>query len=683
MIPYTDPSLWYGSTTHKSLVVTDGTLTVSGTSYTITGDTVTITTPDFESEAFEFHQSINSDMQLRFGSCESAYIAFVIRKSGISSLIGKVLKVYIIPNHDASKILQLGVFKVQTDKLSYDGTRRSVSAYDAMYDVLNSDVADWYNTELPDDSTTTTVGALAQSFLTHFGLTLDGTISGDLPNSEKVIRRTIDSEQISGADIIRAICEINGVFGRINNTGAFQFKKLVSNIRPSSYAWEVPVSDYMDIQFDDYDSKDIDGLRIITDEASITVGFNNPPTNIYTISGNCLIADYDRTLLPDLAQRLKGKFYNHYYTACTVNALGNPVLEPGDAIKIITKNGATYTYILERHMRGIQALRDTYTAHGEEYSTESLNTISNRYNRVNSSVSQAISQSVVSGDSNFVEVIRNIGFRLLDEPSNTSLVFKSDNTIELKWTDPSDISSSEPVPATWAGTVVVRKEGSAPLHRWDGTLLVNSTTRNQYQSNPLVDSNLSGDKTYFYGIFPYDTKGDYRYTKVLTSGNVVNDDFTWLYDGSKPAGEQFPYGMVYDIGTISSTYIALPTIESSYIDMPKNGYIIFEKKLKKCSTVKMLVMRTGTVEPGAVNDIHLVLGDSIAYYVSNPPNHGNQTGYDVFDESVKRDMEFYYDDVTPINTQVTLTHTMLYNDTDMYVFLPVSYACRIYKIWGE
>ena len=118
----------------------------------------------------------------------------------------------------------------------------------------------------------------------------------------------------------------------------------------------------------------------------------------------------------------------------------------------------------------------------------------------------------------FVEIIRNIGFRLLDEPSAVSVEFDEiNNRVEIKWTDPADIATNEPAPAEWAGTVVVRKAGSAPLHKWDGTLIVDSTTRDEYSVNPLIDNNVEPNANYYYGIFPYDTKGDYRYTKVVTA----------------------------------------------------------------------------------------------------------------------------------------------------------------------
>lgn len=116
----------------------------------------------------------------------------------------------------------------------------------------------------------------------------------------------------------------------------------------------------------------------------------------------------------------------------------------------------------------------------------------------------------------FVETIRNIGFRLLDEPSNVNAYFDEiAEEVQIKWTDPLDIITNEPAPAAWAGTVVVRKEGSAPLHRWDGVEIIDSTTRDEYSATALVDNTIDTQKSYYYGIFPYDTKGDYRFTKVI------------------------------------------------------------------------------------------------------------------------------------------------------------------------
>lgn len=94
-------------------------------------------------------------------------------------------------------------------------------------------------------------------------------------------------------------------------------------------------------------------------------------------------------------------------------------------------------------------------------------------------------------------------------------------SVFLKWTDPDDITTNRPVPCTWAGTIVVRKEGSAPRHRWDGVKVIKDVkTRNKYKKKALVDDTVKINKKYYYGIFPYhlaeDGKYHYRFTKVVS-----------------------------------------------------------------------------------------------------------------------------------------------------------------------
>jgi hypothetical protein len=130
--------------------------------------------------------------------------------------------------------------------------------------------------------------------------------------------------------------------------------------------------------------------------------------------------------------------------------------------------------------------------------------------------------------------MRNLGFRVLDEPDSVSVVYnKQDGQVEIKWEDPIDITTFNPVPAEWAGTVVVRKEESVPLHRyggkWGGTLLTDSHTRDQYKTNAYVDNTVEVNKRYYYGIFPYSIALDdedhpirhYRFTKVISVDTAV------------------------------------------------------------------------------------------------------------------------------------------------------------------
>lgn len=81
--------------------------------------------------------------------------------------------------------------------------------------------------------------------------------------------------------------------------------------------------------------------------------------------------------------------------------------------------------------------------------------------------------------------------------------------VYVKWTDPNDVVVSDAPLATWAGTLLVRKAGSAPMSRRDGTIVLDSTTRNQYSTGYFCDSGLTNGVTYYYKFFPYTTSKAY------------------------------------------------------------------------------------------------------------------------------------------------------------------------------
>lgn len=79
----------------------------------------------------------------------------------------------------------------------------------------------------------------------------------------------------------------------------------------------------------------------------------------------------------------------------------------------------------------------------------------------------------------------------------------------FKWTDPSDLVVAESTLAAFAGTILVRKAGSAPVSRRDGTVVLDSKTRNAYQSKYFCDSGLTDGVTYYYKFFTYTTQNVY------------------------------------------------------------------------------------------------------------------------------------------------------------------------------
>ena len=92
-------------------------------------------------------------------------------------------------------------------------------------------------------------------------------------------------------------------------------------------------------------------------------------------------------------------------------------------------------------------------------------------------------------------------------PVTSIIVQPASKKVYLKWTDPEDLVDGDTTYAEWAGTIVVRKQGTVPPeNRFDGTVVATSTTRNEYQNTWLVDeSGLTNNTTYQYHIYPFST----------------------------------------------------------------------------------------------------------------------------------------------------------------------------------
>ena len=94
----------------------------------------------------------------------------------------------------------------------------------------------------------------------------------------------------------------------------------------------------------------------------------------------------------------------------------------------------------------------------------------------------------------------------------------------LKWTDSVDTVVGDATLAAWAGTLLVRKAGSVPASRRDGTVVLDNKTRDAYKDQYFVDSGLSNGVTYYYKFFPYSTTNTYAddpQNEVTITPNLV------------------------------------------------------------------------------------------------------------------------------------------------------------------
>ena len=352
---------------------------------------VTITNTELHQEKFELTESLCSESELTFGSCEASSIKFTM-SNVFTSLKGKWITVTMSLNGNTDKPFQFGRYKVYSDKPTADRTQRDVVAYDALYDIINANVMEWYDSVLPNLDSTITLKNFRDSFFEHFGV-IQKDIA--LPNDSMVIKRSLDKETgnvqtnvLSGSTVIKAICEINGCFGHINRQGQFEYIFLKQDIQglypandlypadnlypksPDSY--RINKSDYITADYEDYIVEPISKLQIRSSDSDVGTIIGNG-NNAYIIENNMLTYQKTADEMQKVAQNIYNKISKIRYRPFTADLRGNPCLEVGDAIRILTKNAIVESYVLERDFKGIQALRDSFSSVGEQYYSEKVN----------------------------------------------------------------------------------------------------------------------------------------------------------------------------------------------------------------------------------------------------------------------------------------------------------------------
>jgi len=348
--------------------------------------TTKITNVELHQEQFELTESICSESELTIGSCEAAVLKFTVSNIFLP-MKGKMITVKTVIDNNTANPFQIGRYKVYSDTPTADRTKRDIVAYDSLYDVINADVAGWYNTLLPEKDSTTTMKAFRDSFFGYFGIEQANV---QLANDDMKVEKTVEPEELSGATVLNCICEINGCFGHIGRDGRFHYIYLEQEIqglypRNDLYpeddlyprepkSMRIGKNLYISAQYEDFLVKTIDKLQIRKEEDDIGVIVGSG-TNAYVIQDNFLVYGKGSEELTGIANNIYGKIRGIIYRPFSADCKGNPCIEVGDAVRLPTKYEIIESYVLKRTLKGIQALRDEYEATGEEYRSTQVNSV--------------------------------------------------------------------------------------------------------------------------------------------------------------------------------------------------------------------------------------------------------------------------------------------------------------------
>ena len=354
---------------------------------------VTITNSNIVSESMSLEQSLCSEDNLRYGRCEAS--CFRIRIADLNhDFTGEWLDVWmdVVTNGDGFLLLQngsllltqdgqplklsdeeimelsveIGRFKVYSDKPSNDRRWRDLICYDRMYDILNADVTSWYNgLTFPMQ-----IIALRNSFFNYLGITQTNTAI--CINDYFTCYGGFETDTfISGKMIIEAICEFFGCFGHINSDDEFQY------MRPGTGSI-LELDYYQDGtgSYEDYTTELITGIKAIGSDGDVGT-FVGTTNNVYVIENNPLIYGSEGTqALTTALNKILDKIHSCEYRPFSVTTYGNPMLPLGCNLKITTKNQVINSYVINKTMTGIQNLKDTYSALGEKKQPSVVNAVS-------------------------------------------------------------------------------------------------------------------------------------------------------------------------------------------------------------------------------------------------------------------------------------------------------------------
>lgn len=398
-------------------------LTVSFTYKGATAPFLILGNDQIVSESLRIDESLCSGEELSFGSCESSSAELTVTNVE-EDIKGSIMRVMLsIEDND----VPLGVYIVDSAKRQPNLIYKDVVAYDYMT-LFDIDVTEWYKSLVFP----TTVKTMRQSLCQHIGVL--EIVPDYLPNDALQVDRTIEPTSLFGRSVLKAIEEINGVFGHFDRNGILRHIALepgyglypAIDLYPSLNLFPVAENDgsYANLNshaeqlgpslyapqkviFEEYTVKEFDKLQICQEDGDIGAIVGDG-SNAYTIKGNFLVFGKNAAELKNIAESVSGLIYKRPYRPYTAEIRGLPYIEVGDTI---TFDDQIVSYVLARSLSGIVAMQDSFSAFGPETRRETTT--------VNDQIIQLQGKATI-----ITKNVDGLSVKVIDLEKNTDAQFK-------------------------------------------------------------------------------------------------------------------------------------------------------------------------------------------------------------------------------------------------------------------
>lgn len=322
-----------------------------------------------QTESIKITEGLCESDDLKFGECNAAQFEVTVADVQ-QDLTG--LEFMVTLEVDGYE-MAMGIYTVDSFVRQADRRLKKITAYDRMRK-FSTDVSAWYQVlTFP-----LTLKEFRDGLCEYIGVK---QIDTDLPLDDMPVSKTIDPEQLSGLDVLQAICEINGCFGHIDKTGRLRYQFLgCAGLYPSETLFpdddlfpgdllddenteQILFYKQSDTSYEDYIVTPIDRLQIRQEEGDVGVLYGKG-SNTYVIEGNFLAYGKSSEELEEIAAAAFENIAGRSYRPCKIVNPGLPWIEVGDGLVCYTSDDVIETYCLKRTMTGIQGMMDTFEASG-------------------------------------------------------------------------------------------------------------------------------------------------------------------------------------------------------------------------------------------------------------------------------------------------------------------------------
>jgi len=397
-------SAYFDESENKHLIVTFPEINLTLTRSQIRKETMEIKEAILDQESIEFVGCIASQFKLQISS---------IKKK----LKGKKIEVSIYTDSTSDKPVKLFSGIVDSDERTGNKKSKEIKAYDMMYSLADTDVTTWFKTQVAylKMGKKLTIKKFRNDLFVFLGIAQKKrTLANDSFPIKQLVNMVDNNEEdadeeeqekIYALDLIKAICQINGVFGIINRNGEMDYRRLgVEDEDDGAYPGVDPddktnglylpfvpgigVTDiitnstfypsYKSVTYEDYDVHGITKVYVRQSEDTKAGYAGSDKKYKYIVQGNRFTLGTTKEEKSNIATAILNKVQGVTYTPFTAECTGLPFLEVGDPVQFYVYDFEQSDkqkkdvfvlksfYVLSRTLKGIQSLTDTLTAQGEE-----------------------------------------------------------------------------------------------------------------------------------------------------------------------------------------------------------------------------------------------------------------------------------------------------------------------------